>query len=91
MLSIDHYGNLRLNARAVELRERGITIGQMVTIRIGEHTIRCAWQQTFGDALPGAPVLLEDSYWRLCVAINRGDASQTFGAAPGTPVVMTWE
>ena len=41
------------------------------------------WQTTFGSVPPGIPLLYEDSYGRLCLAINQGDAGTAFGLVPG--------
>ena len=33
------------------------------------------WCETFGRVAAGQPLLYEDSYGRLCVAVNQGDAA----------------
>jgi S-adenosylmethionine hydrolase len=88
VLYIDHYGNLRLSARTADLQARGVRPGTTLTVRLGQHTLVCPWRETFGSIEEGSAVLVEDSYWRLCLAINRGSAADAYGAAVGTPVLL---
>jgi S-adenosylmethionine hydrolase len=37
------------------------------------------WADTFGRVAPGEPLLYEDSYGRLCLAVNQGDAAAALG------------
>ena len=41
------------------------------------------WQLTFGAVPPGEPLLYEDSYGRLCVAVDQGDAGTRMGLRSG--------
>jgi S-adenosyl-L-methionine hydrolase (adenosine-forming) len=52
------------------------------------HSLSLAWQQTFAAAGTGRPLLYEDSYGRLCLAIDRGDAVATFGLVDDQPVTI---
>lgn len=88
VLYVDHYGNLRLGARAADLQRRGLERGARLGVQIGDRTVTCRWVETFGAADTGSPAVLEDSYWRLCVAINRASAAAAYGAAVGTAVVV---
>jgi S-adenosylmethionine hydrolase len=89
VLYVDHFGNLRLSARAADLRTHGITPGESLAIRVGARTIVCPWRETFGAIEAGAAVLVEDSYWRLCLALNKANAAIAFDARAGTAVVLT--
>ena len=55
--------------------------GGHAAARVGRLSF--GWQTTFGSVSPGAPLLYEDSYGRLCLAVNQGDAGASFGLAPG--------
>jgi hypothetical protein len=46
------------------------------------------WQLTFGAVPPGAPVLYEDSYGRLCLADNQGDVVSRLGLADDQPAII---
>ena len=37
------------------------------------------WRATFGEAGPGEILLYEDSYGRICLAENQGDAAADLG------------
>ena len=41
------------------------------------HQLR--WANTFGEVAPGDPLLYEDSYGRLCIAVNQGNAATQLG------------
>jgi S-adenosylmethionine hydrolase len=43
------------------------------------YTVELRWQRTFGAVGVGEPLMYEDSYGRLCFAINQGDAVRSFG------------
>ena len=44
------------------------------------------WAPTFGDVGPGQYLMYEDSYGRLCVAQNQGNAAQSLSVLEGTSV-----
>jgi S-adenosylmethionine hydrolase len=89
VLYIDHYGNLRLGARVADLRAGGLQPGDRIITRVGVHEVVCPWRETFGAIAEGCPVLVEDSYWRLCLALNRASAAHAYGAGVGTPVTLS--
>ena len=39
-------------------------------------THQLKWASTFGEVAPGSPLLYEDSYGRLCIAVNQGNAAK---------------
>ena len=41
------------------------------------------WAQTFGDVAAGEPLLYEDSYGRLCIAQNQGNAAEALSVPEG--------
>ena len=46
------------------------------------------WQLTFGAVAPGAAVLYEDSYGRVCLADNQGDAVSRLGLVDDEPAII---
>ena len=50
------------------------------------ETVR--WRSTFGDAAPGQVLLYEDSYGRICLAENQGDAGADLGLSDGDGVTI---
>jgi S-adenosylmethionine hydrolase len=45
------------------------------------RSIELHWRRTYGEAAAGEPLLCVDSYGRLSVAVNLGDAAARFGLA----------
>ena len=59
-----------------------LTHGDRVLVNKTELT----WAQTFGDVAAGECLLYEDSYGRMCIAQNQGNAGQTLGLDEGSPI-----
>jgi S-adenosylmethionine hydrolase len=51
-------------------------------------SLTVAWQETFA-AGGGGPLLYQDSYGRVCLAIDRGNAVEAFGLVDDQPVVIS--
>ncbi len=87
VLYLDTFGNLKFSALAGQLRQAlgELRPGDPLELRpaVGggqpASTARLTWQATFGGALTGDGLLYEDSYGRLCLAVNQGDAAAVFG------------
>ena len=89
---VDTFGNVKLSGEAADL---GAALGEpefgtLLQLELGTpgRQVRVRWAPTFGAVEAGAPLCYEDSYGRLCVAVNRGDAAARFGLAPGTRVTL---
>lgn len=91
----DTFGNLKLGALTADLLDAidAITHGdQVVTtlVRAGRpRKLPMTWAPTFGQVGTGDPLLYEDSYGRLCIAQNQGNAAQAFDIAEGDVVRIT--
>jgi dethiobiotin synthase len=46
------------------------------------------WAETFADAPPGEPILYEDAYGRLCVAVNQGSAAHQLRLQPDAELMI---
>ncbi len=86
VLAIDRFGNAMLNVRHDQLPETGLTLGAGVEIAIGDERYDATFAQTFADVRPGEPLVYEDSYRQLAIAINRGDASFALRLSPDAEV-----
>jgi hypothetical protein len=87
---IDTFGNVKLGARADELRS-GLgdpILGEALRLTLGAHRrpVSVPWVRTFGDAPVGAAVLYDDSFGRLSLAVNQGSAATDLGLALDDPV-----
>jgi len=80
ILYVDTFGNLKLGAEPSHLRA---ALGDQpwgTSLRLtwtGSVTgVSAPWSETFGRVAGGPPLLYEDSYGRLCLAVNQGDAAR---------------
>jgi S-adenosylmethionine hydrolase len=47
------------------------------------------WADTFGDVAVGEPMLYVDSYDRLTLAVNQGNAAKRLGLVQDQPIRIT--
>lgn len=90
VLYLDTYGNAKLGALRRELDDalgpldQGETFQLQPAGRPRARPITASLARTFGSVPVGEPLLYEDSYGRLCIAVNQGSAVQqlklTYGA-----------
>ncbi len=80
VLYVDSFGNLKLGAETSQLRA---ALGELawgtplrLTWKGASKGVLAPWCETFGRVGTGQPLLYEDSYGRLCVAVNQGDAAR---------------
>lgn len=86
VIHINENGSLFLNIRAEELRSQA---PQEVTLRWGARLLKLACGQTFGDVPVGSPVILDDDFGRVEVAINQGNFAVAFGVKRGDVLSLT--
>jgi S-adenosylmethionine hydrolase len=91
----DTFGNLKLAGLTADLLDalEGIAHGDHVQVTLvhgdERRAVEMTWAPTFGEVELGGHVLYEDSYGRLCIAQNRGNAAQALGLAEGDGVLVT--
>jgi S-adenosylmethionine hydrolase len=90
VIYVDTFGNVKLSALAGDLLRALGTLepGDELAVTTGSQEHRLPWLGTFGDAPPGAPLLYADSYGRLCLAVNQGDAAVQLGLVEDLEVVL---
>ena len=84
---IDTFGNVKLAGLRGDLEAAigPVARGDRVELAFAAHGERHArvqavpWRSTFGEAQPGEILLYEDSYGRICIAENQGDAASDLG------------
>jgi S-adenosylmethionine hydrolase len=84
---IDTFGNVKLAGLRADLEEAigPVRSGDGLELALAAHAggrsrveiVR--WRGTFGDAAQGETLLYEDSYGRICLAENQGDAASHLG------------
>ncbi|MFO1539380.1 MAG: S-adenosyl-l-methionine hydroxide adenosyltransferase family protein, partial [Chloroflexota bacterium] len=92
---LDLFGNVKLSALGPELRAAlgqvlfGETLWLRITDAAGVRDLPVTWAETFGNVPPGTPLLYEDSYGRLCLAVNQGSAAALAGVVEDSEIVVT--
>ncbi|MGZ6312904.1 MAG: SAM hydroxide adenosyltransferase, partial [Candidatus Limnocylindrales bacterium] len=91
------FGNVKLGALAGDLRAAFGPLAYGSELQLAWQGVgrepevreaRLPWVETFGQVAPGAPLLYEDSYGRLCLAVNQGSAADRLGLAEELAVVL---
>ena len=85
-LTVDQFGNVTLDVTHEGLAGTGLTLGAEVELEAGGEQFIATYAGTFADVRPGEPLVYEDAYRMLAVAINRGDAGITLGLSPDAEV-----
>jgi S-adenosylmethionine hydrolase len=95
VIYVDTFGNVKLTALAPALREAlgDVPFGTPVELEFrppgaAARSVPATWAATFGAVGPAAPLLYEDSYGRLCLAVNHGDAAATLGLTEDLAVTI---
>jgi S-adenosylmethionine hydrolase len=77
----DSFGNMKLTGVTADLVDamEGLDHGELLDVRFSGHSVpvRMPWAPTFGDVPRGSFLMYEDSYGRLCIAQNQGNAAET--------------
>lgn len=84
--TIAEFGNCHFDVLKDDWQAAGLSGQPMIAVEADGQRWTLPYVQTFGDVAPGAAVLLEDSFGRLCLAVNRGNASAALGLKIGTRV-----
>ena len=83
VLYVDRYGNAQLNLRREHLERAALEPGRRVEVEVGSGRHEVVAARTFGDAPAGEPILYEDSYGSVSLAVSHGNAAERYGARPG--------
>jgi len=91
---VDTFGNVKLAGLRADLEAAigPVTPGDRLELTFSAHDDRpaeahiVAWRATFGEAEPGEVLLYEDSYGRVCLAENQGNAGTDLGLSDDRPV-----
>ena len=83
---VDGFGNAALSLTRSDLQRLGLRAGDRVTVAVGDERAEATVAVAFADVPDGGLVVLIDSFRRVALAVNGGDAASLLGARPGTPV-----
>jgi Uncharacterized conserved protein len=90
----DTFGNLKLSALTGDLLGAldGVAHGDDVMLTVSDagrlRQLEMKWAPTFGEVALGDHLLYEDSYGRLCIAQNQGNAALSLQLVEGDPVTI---
>jgi S-adenosyl-L-methionine hydrolase (adenosine-forming) len=88
---VDTFGNVKLAGLRSDLEAAigPVSPGDLLEVTFAaEPPALIRWLGTFGDADPGEVLLYEDSYGRLCIAKNQGDAAAHLGLVEDAEVTI---
>jgi S-adenosyl-L-methionine hydrolase (adenosine-forming) len=88
VLQVDRFGNLQLNVALGLLEQLELLGGSPLEVRMEGHRLTVPFARTFADVETGEFLLVEDSYQRLSLAINNGDAAGKLQAAAGSTAII---
>ena len=77
------YGNLILALVPSDLERLGLAAGDTVLIRVDERMVLARWVATFSDVPVGGWLCYLNAEGQFGLAINRGNAAEALGLAPG--------
>jgi S-adenosylmethionine hydrolase len=79
---VDTFGNVKIGATRDQLETAvgPLRAGDPLHVELaGREPVTIVWRATFGETALGALLLYEDSYGRICLAENQGDAAARLG------------
>jgi S-adenosylmethionine hydrolase len=90
---VDTFGNAKLSALTAELvAALGSPAGRRFGVTLGDGRVHVIpWSPTFGERRPGEPLLYEDSYGRVCIGVNQGNAAEALALVGGLEVTLAAE
>ncbi|MFN2490233.1 MAG: S-adenosyl-l-methionine hydroxide adenosyltransferase family protein [Actinomycetota bacterium] len=88
VLQVDRFGNLQLNVVRPLLEEVELAERPHLEVRMEGHRLNVPLAGTFGDVEAGDFVLVEDSYRRISLAVNNGDAAHKLQAKAGSTAIV---
>jgi S-adenosylmethionine hydrolase len=95
VIYVDTFGNVKLTALAPALPEAlgEVPFGSRLEIELRPadapaRRVSATWSDTFGRGERGGPLVYEDSYGRLCLALNQGDAAAALGLVDDLAIVI---
>jgi S-adenosylmethionine hydrolase len=80
------FGNLHFDVVREDWSRAGLGDATTVAVEADGWRREIPYRPTFGAVGVGEPVLLEDSFGHLCLAINQGSAQKALGLEAGAPV-----
>ncbi len=84
--TIAQFGNCHFDVLRDQWQAAGFSGRPDIAVTVDGRRWTLPFVKTFGQVEAGLPLLLEDSFGRLCLAVNQGNARSVFGLEVGTRV-----
>jgi S-adenosylmethionine hydrolase len=88
VVSVDHFGNLALNATRTDLEAIGVLLGDPLELRVAGRARTARFTHGLAQVPPGAIAVSEDALRHIMITVNRGRAADRLRAGRGAPVVL---
>lgn len=88
VIHIDGFGNIITNIAPKDLRKIDLEQARSLRVRLGDEDLTLRFCTAYGEVPRNTPLALVGSSGFLEVAVNRGDASETFRAKTGDKLVI---
>ncbi|KRT62924.1 MAG: hypothetical protein XU10_C0018G0036 [Chloroflexi bacterium CSP1-4] len=91
---VDSFGNVKLAGEPADLAAAlgPLQPGDLLALAWIDgsdvRTVEVPWAETFGSVPPGAPLVYEDSYGRLCLAANQASVAARLGLRDGLRLTL---
>ena len=91
---VDSFGNVKLAGEPADLAAAlgPLQPGDLLALAwingSDARTAEVPWAETFGSVPTGAPLVYEDSYWRLCLAANQASVAALLGLRDGLRLTL---
>lgn len=85
---VDQFGNCQTNIGPDELSQVGLAFGAEIAVSIGATAHKLSWRNSYSDAAEGEALIHVDSAGLIAIAINAGNAAETYRLAEGVPVTL---
>ena len=86
---IDRFGNVQTNIGPEELAEIGISVGDLMKVKIGVNEQEVQLVDTFGRVAEGDLMAVVDSQGRVALAVRQGRASDRLSVGLERPVTFS--
>jgi len=88
IIHIDDFGNIITNITIENLKEIGITEGDIINVKIGEKTMKLKLCTSYTEIPPNQPLTIIGSGETLEISINQGNAAKTLQTNVGDKVIL---
>ena len=88
VIRVDIYGNVITNISDSLLNGAGIKLGDLITVKLNEHTFTVKFVRTYGDVPKGEKLCHLESRRLLEISINKGHLAETLNINVGDQIVI---